>query len=180
MRRPARLPGASAAGAVVPRVSDITHADNVVLEAAAAKHVPVAGHGIVAEVAVVLEQPDVLAEQQLELGLSKVREAEASRAALGGVGSSETNVMDRHNHNIGRAAILLLVLVLYHPSYWSLSSELLLLHYRLLLNRSGPNPLMLMHGLYSLKSLLCPVSSPHSILVGGMLHTSHMQLNVVP
>ena len=77
-------------------------------------------------------------------------------------------------------AILLSVLVLYHLSCRSLSPELLLLHYRLLSNQSCPNLLLLMHDLYSLKSLLCPVSSPHGILVGGMVHTSYMQLNVVP
>ncbi|XXG53139.1 hypothetical protein AAC387_Pa03g1286 [Persea americana] len=76
--------------------------------------------------------------------------------------------------------ILLLVLPLYHLSRLSLSPKLLLLHYMLLSNQSGPNPLLLMHGLYSLKSFLCPVSSPHGILIGGMVHTSHMQLNAIP
>ena len=64
---------------------------------------PAARHGIATEVDEVLEQPDVLAEQQLELGLSKVREAEASGVALSGVGSSWKNVLDHHNPNMGRA-----------------------------------------------------------------------------
>ena len=97
MRRLARLLGASVVGAAVPGVSGDAHASNAVLGAAAA------GHSIAAKVAEVLEQPDVLDEQQLELGLSEVREAEASGAALDGVGSSWTNVLDRHNHNMGRA-----------------------------------------------------------------------------
>ena len=54
-------------------------------------------------VAGLLGQPDVLAEQQLELGFSEVWEAEASGAALGGVGSSWTDVLNRNNHNMGHA-----------------------------------------------------------------------------
>ena len=46
--------------------------------------------------------------------------------------------------------VLLSLLILYHLSCWSLPPELLLMHYRLLPNQSGPNPLLLMHGLNSL------------------------------
>ena len=49
-------------------------------------HDPVVEHG--AEVAEVLEHPNVLAEQQLELELLEVLEAEALEAVLDGVGSS--------------------------------------------------------------------------------------------
>ena len=94
---------ASAAGAAVHGVSDDAHASNDVLVATAVERTPVAGHGTAATVAGLLGQPDVLAEQQLELGLSKVQEAAASGAALGGVGNDWTHVRDCHSHNMRRA-----------------------------------------------------------------------------
>ena len=89
--------------AAVPGVSDDAHVGNDILVAAAMEHVPAAGHGIAAAMAGLLGQPDILAKQQLELGLSKVQEAAASGVALGKVGSGWTHVRDLHNHNMRRA-----------------------------------------------------------------------------
>ena len=103
MRRPVRLPVASAAGAAVHEVSDDAHAGNAILMDAAVEHALAAGHGTTAAVAGLMGQPDVLAEQQLELGLSEVQEVATSGAALNEVGSAWTHVRDRHNHNMRRA-----------------------------------------------------------------------------
>ena len=78
----------------------------------------------------------------------EVQEAAASGVALGEVGSSWTNVLYRHNHNTRLRVVLLSLLILHYLSCRPLPPELLLLlHYRLLSNRSGLNPLLLMHGL---------------------------------
>ncbi|KAJ8644340.1 hypothetical protein MRB53_006088 [Persea americana] len=61
------------------------------------------GHSTAIAMAGLLGQLDVLAEQQLELGLSEVREAETSGAALDGVGNAWKYVRDRHNRNTRRA-----------------------------------------------------------------------------
>ena len=80
-------------------------------------------------------------------------------------------------------AVLLSLLVLCRLAYWPMSPILLLLlpmHWGLLLRESGPNPLLLVHDLDLLQMLLGPIGLPHSELVGNVINTRHVQLNISP
>ena len=74
-------------------------------------------------------------------------------------------------------AVLLSLWVLCCLARWPMS-PILLLHWALLSRWSGPNPLLLVHGLDPLEMLLGPIGLPHSILVRNVINTRHVQLNI--
>ena len=78
-------------------------------------------------------------------------------------------------------AVLLSLVLLCRLACQSMSPILLLLlpmHWGLLSRGSGPDPLLLLHGLNSLKVLLDPKGLPHNILICNVVDTRHMQLDI--
>ena len=136
---------ASAVGAAVHGVSDDAHVGNGVLVVATVEHVPAGGTVLLLQWLGCWGNLTYLLSSNWNWGFRRCGKLKHWGAALGGVGNAWKYVRDA---TIAVRAVLLSPWILRHLSRWLMPPELLLLLYCGLLSKwSGPDPLLLVHGL---------------------------------